>query len=365
MRLNLSTRNAPSNLQPSSFLQTIRRTAGLSAGIALLLGGGGACVKPHLPPGPESKTGDRGAVGEDFGERPSPGIPLETPLSRVPFLMAHDAATTYRHDYSLLGEVLPGQVQTQPEGGFTALLDCGVRAFDLRPCYTHDRQLYMHHGPVTVKHRMEDALREIIDWAGRHREALVLVYVSHCGGGVGCTGGTGRPNDHCDSATADLLGELGITMLPSVDISYGEAQEEGRLANGGHLLAFEQARENYDESVQFCAGSEKKPSAFADLFAYMDRIAAEAPSGRELVITQAHWQDPHTTLVDGCAETVLEMESASKLNREVARRISAGQWPHINLLEVDNACDQGIELKAALEGRLARRISGETKAEPR
>ncbi len=151
----------------------------------------------------------------------------------------------------------------------------------------------MHHGPVTVKRRLEDALREIIDWAGSHREALILVYVSHCGGGVGCTGGTGRPNDLCDSATADLLRKLGIAMLPSVDISYGEAREKGRLANGGLVLAFEQASENYDQSIQYCAGSKVKASALADLFAYMDRIAAQPPPGRELVITQAHWQDPH------------------------------------------------------------------------
>lgn len=121
----------------------------------------------------------------------------------------------------------------------------------------------------------------------------------------------------------------------------------------------------YDESIQYCAGRKVKASAFADLFAYMDRIAAEPPGGSELVITQAHWQDPHTTFVDGCAETVLEMESASRLNREIAQRISAGQWPHLNLLEVDNACDQGPELKAALESQVARRISGRSKARAR
>jgi hypothetical protein len=346
-------------------LETIRRTALLWAGITLLLVSGGGCVKPPAPPDQESQAGDRAAVGEDRAQRSSRGIPLKTPLSQVPFLMAHDAATTYRHDYSLLGDVLAGQVQTQPEGGFTALLECGVRAFDVRPCYTHEGQLYMHHGPATIKRRLEDALREVIDWAGRHPEDLVLVYVSHCGDGVGCIGGTGRANDHCDSVTSDLLRQLGIAMLPSVDISYGEARKKGRLANGGLVLAFGQARENYDESIQYCVGKKVKASAFADLFAYMDRIAAERSPGGELVITQAHWQDPHTTFVDGCAETVLQMESASKLNRELTRRISAGQWPHLNLLEVDNACDQGLELKAALESQFARQLSGESKARAR
>ena len=308
--------------KPSHLLGTIRRAARLSAGVAFLLGSGGGCVTPPAPPDQGSQTGDRAAVGEDGAQRSARGIPLKTPLSRVPFLMAHDAATTYRHDYSLLGDVVAGQVQTQPEGGFTALLDCGVRAFDVRPCYTHERQLYMHHGPATIKRRLEDALREVIDWAGRHPEDLVLVYVSHCAGGVDCTGGTGSPEDHCDSVTAGLLLELGITMLPSVDISHGEAQRKGRLANGGLVVAFGQARENYDESIQYCAGKKVKASAFGDLFAYMDRIAVEPPPVGELVITQAHWQDPHTTFVDGCAETVLEMESASQLNRELIRKIS-------------------------------------------
>ena len=296
---------------------------------------------------PQPMTGDRAAVAEDLGPSSSREFPLEAPLSRVPFLMAHDAATTYRHDYSLPAKIVATQVQTQQEGGFTSLLNCGVRAFDVRPCYTHAGQLYMHHGDATIKRPLADALREIIDWAGSHRESLIIAYVSHCGGGVGCTGGPATSNQECESATAELLRELGITMLHSVDISYGEALERGRLSNGGLVLALEQVRENYDESIQYCAGLKVKASAFADLFAYMDRIAALKPSGSALVITQAHWQDPDTTLIDGCAESVLRMESASKINSEIATRISSGRWPYINLLEVDNACDQ----RPGTEGR--------------
>jgi hypothetical protein len=352
----------PSLLQTTRVAETIRGTLRLWVAVALLLGGGG-CVT-HVPPADQgSVTGDRAGEGEARG--PLPEIPPETRLSRVPFLMAHDAATTYRPQYSLLGRLLPTQVQTQPEGGFAALLDCGARALDVRPCYTHEGQLYMHHGPAAIKRRLEDALREVVAWAGRHREELVLVYLSHCGGGIDCAGGTEKPNAHCDSATADLLGKLGITLLQSVEISYGEARKRGRLAGGGLVLAFTQARENYDASIQYCEGPKVKAGAFADLFAYMDRIASEPPAGGELVITQAHWQDPHTTLIDGCAETVLKMESASKLNAEVARRISAGQWPHLNLLEVDNVCDQGAELNAALRGQLARQLARESKPRAR
>jgi hypothetical protein len=267
--------------------------------------------------------------------------------------MAHDAATTYRHQYSLLGKLLPSQVQTQPEGGFAALLDCGVRALDVRPCHTLEGHLYMHHGPVVIEQRLEDALGAVVDWAGKHTEELVLVYLSHCGGGGDCGGGTRKPDARCDAATADVLGKLGITLLQSVDISYGVAREMARLGNGGLVLAFTQALENYDERIQYCAGSKVKANDYADLFAYMDEITAEPPDGSALVIVQGHWQDPHTTLVDGCAETVLKMETASILNRELARRIAAGQWPFLNLLEVDNACDQGAELYGALRGRLA------------
>jgi len=307
----------------------------------------------------EPTTGDRAAVAEDSSPTSSHEFPLETPLSRVPFLMAHDAATSYRHDYSLPAEILAEQVQTQQEGGFTSLLNCGVRAFDLRPCHTDAGQLYMHHGDATIKRPLGDALQEIIDWAGSHRESLIIAYVSHCGGGVGCTGGPATSNQECESATAELLRELGITMLHSVDISYGEALERGRLSNGGLVLALEQVRENYDESIQYCAGLKVKASAFADLFAYMDGIAALKPSGSELVITQAHWQDPHTTFIDGCAESVLKMESASRINSELATRISSGRWPYINLLEVDYACDQGLELKAALKDHFVRQLSRE------
>jgi len=307
----------------------------------------------------EATTGDRAAVAEDWSPTSSHEFPLETPLSRVAFLMAHDAATSYRHDYSLPAEILAEQVQTQQEGGFTSLLDCGVRAFDVRPCHTEHGKLYMHHGDATIERPLADALREIVDWAGSHRESLILVYVSHCGGGVGCTGGTATANPPCESATADVLLQLGISRLPSVDISYGEALRRGRLSNGGVVVALEQVRENYDESIQYCAGLEVKASAFEDLFEYMDRTTALEPSGSELVITQAHWQDPHTTFIDGCAESVLKMESASKVNSEIATRIWSGRWPYINLLEVDKACDQGLELKAALKDHLVRQLSRE------
>jgi hypothetical protein len=315
--------------------------------------GGSACAK-HVPStDPGSLSGGATVGREEQAGQPLAPIPPETPLSQVPFLMAHDAATTYRHHYSLLGRLLPSQVQTQPEGGFAALLDCGVRALDVRPCHTLEARLYMHHGPVIIEHRLEDALGEVVQWAGEHPEELVLVYLSHCGGGIKCGGGIRKPNAHCDAATADVLGKLGISLLQSVDISYGVAREMARLGNGGLVLAFTQAQENYDERIQYCAGPKVRASDFGDLFAYMDEITAEPPAGSTLVIVQAHWQDPHTTLVDGCAETVLRMETASLLNRELARRIAAGQWPYLNLLEVDNACDQGTELYAALRGRLA------------
>lgn len=321
---------------------------GLCGPLAITLAG---CTKRH--------DDDRVAVVEGASAAPTHEFPLETPLSRVPFLMAHDAATTYRQDYSLAAKILAEQVQTQQEGGFTSLLECGVRAFDVRPCYTEQGQLYMHHGDATIERPLADALREIVDWASSHRESLILVYVSHCGSGVGCSGGTARADPPCESATADVVAQLGIARLRSVDISYGEALRRGRLSNGGVVLAVEQVRENYDESIQYCAGLEVKASAFEDLFEYIDRITALKPSGSELVITQAHWQDPYTTLVDGCAESVLRMASASKINSEMATRISSGRWPYINLLEVDNACDQGLELKAALRDHFARQLSSE------
>lgn len=327
---------------------TIQRNLPLSAAFALLLGLGGGCVKPAE-------------------RKPVPADPAAvTPLSQVPFLMAHDAATTYRRHYSLLGKVLPGQVQTQPEGGFTDLLDCGVRAFDLRPCRAHDGQLFMHHGPVTIKYPLGEALEEIINWAGRHHEALVIVYLSHCGAGEGCATGA-KAREQCESQTANLLEKLGITLIQSVDMTLEEAVKKAKLPNGGLVLALDQfsqdsldqVRENYDPSIQYCAGRKVKPGAVTDLFAYMDRIAAEKPSGRELVISQAHWQDPHSTFVDGCHETVLQMESGSEINKKVAEEISRGRWRHINLLEVDNACDRGPELKTAIDNHFARQISGE------
>ena len=54
---------------------------------------------------------------------------VDTQLNEWPMIMAHDAATTYLPSTTEVNRF----AKTQSDGGFASMLNCGVRAFDLRP----------------------------------------------------------------------------------------------------------------------------------------------------------------------------------------------------------------------------------------
>jgi hypothetical protein len=49
--------------------------------------------------------------------------------------------------------------------------------------------------------------------------------------------------------------------------------------------------------------------------------------------------------------SILEDEERSGINKEVVDRINAGEFNHLNFLEVDNVCDHGLAIKQALQNR--------------
>lgn len=304
-----------------------------------------------------------------------------TPLNEFGFLMTHDSATGYLNnrrrltdDTEVLGGVKNDWAVTQSTG-FSGQLACGARAFDLRPYQQDDGSLIMHHGSIKVDHSLMDAVQEVVDWANSNTDELVLLYLSHFDG-----------SSTCETATKDAMASLGIHVASCTELAgltVDGAKSLGALSGGGHVLAMDGCvSENYDSSItcyknpfsaeefQKTAGGDKGAdggveflgfeTCYGDdmttrdnLYAYMDKVTAITPaSDGTLSMAQGHWQSDAYSVTAGTlsGSSLLKDEEWSQLNSVLASKKVAG-YAHVNLLEVDNVCDGGLELLASIRAR--------------
>eukprot|EP00466_Bigelowiella_natans_P004552 jgi/Bigna1/42626/e_gw1.66.33.1 len=265
-------------------------------------------------------------------------------LNQWPMILTHDAATGY-----LKNGLVDNWAKTQ-DGGLAEQLDCGARSFDLRP-HLQDGKLEMHHGDIVVPHEFKDAMEEVVEWAGRNQTELVVVYISDCTGDTACV-----------DSTLDVLSSFNITMLGAeadiAGLTLSRAMERGRLSNGGSVLAvMNVVEENYDPSIvcydgtRWCYGN-KADEIFSAFWNYMNRTTADLPAEGRLSMVQAHWQENADTVIAGTllGSSLLKDEERSKTIREVTEKLV--DFPHINLIEVNNVCDGGNELLMKLRERL-------------
>ena len=59
--------------------------------------------------------------------------------------------------------------------------------------------------------------------------------------------------------------------------------------------------------------------------------------------------------------SLLKDESESQLNLELAKQVRAKRWPSLNLLEVNNVCDNGMSLLKAIQDTYFGPAEGEKK----
>jgi hypothetical protein len=152
------------------------------------------------------------------------------PLNEWPMIMAHDAATTYLEG-GLLHQI-NNWAKTQADGGMHGELVCGARAFDWRPKIADDGSVVMHHGAVTISHKMDNSLAELTAWAasnGTSANDLVFLGITDCDG------------SGCAEAVQRLLTQHNITYLTDCSRLHGmsaqQAFELGALPQGGGVLA--------------------------------------------------------------------------------------------------------------------------------
>lgn len=265
--------------------------------------------------------------------------------------MAHDAAS---------GEIVQERDHvvmdwTRTQGiGLVGQLDCGARSFDYRP-YLKDNVLFAHHGPVVVHKTMDSSIHEVKEWCGKNKDELVVLYVTDCEG-----------DDGCLDKTQELLASQEVHTISDCNdlstLTYNQAKELGKLKKGGSLISvIGCTTENYDPEIN-CYGKDfvcydswpegTSNIPWSDLKSYLTKTTSTDPtaSSPNLWMAQAHWQSSALSVTLGTLHnsTILLDESRAGVNLWVEQAIRSGAFKYMNLLELDNVCDNGANVMAAL-----------------
>ncbi|CAE7579732.1 mtnA [Symbiodinium sp. CCMP2456] len=334
----------------------------------------------------------------------------DVPLTSWPMLTTHDAATGYMQN-PLDPRVTWGQTQPASKHAFTQQLNCGARAFDMRLHVTDEGKVVFHHGDVEIMQDAETALAEIVQWAQQHPalEDFVLIYNWDCTG------------VNCSTKVAELLAKYGLATLANcsqLNLTLSAAASMASLPHGGHVLVVNDCvQQHYNESLA-CSGFDHSfdASDMADLardlphclelhkasvdelllcgHQLQQRHAATAPtsavgyyqcwvgaSGHDFAVQrllgyltgvaskplpadsftelQALWQETPQSVAIGVAHfsSLLKDEEQSQLNALMVQKIRSGAFGHISLFEVNNVCDHGLEMVAALRFHLERSLT--------
>jgi hypothetical protein len=233
----------------------------------------------------------------------------------------------------------------------------------------------MHHGAVTVNVAVRDGLQNIKDWSAANSAELVLVYGSHC------DGSSDSDKSQCQGAFTQTLSDLGIPLIQCSDIArmtVGDAMSRGSV-----VATWGCVEENYDPSIKcygdivaanstdagrrlgdtfVCYGS-NADKAFNALWQNLEGLSNvdEAPHKGEgtLWMAQAHWQYDTSSVTQGILHSscILEDEYKANVNGQIADKIRAGDFKHINLLEVDNVRNNGNAILQALRSRFTNDVA--------
>jgi len=302
-------------------------------------------------------------------------LDLSIPPNQWPMLFAHDFATGYLLSGGIVKKEEMDWAQTQP-GSITKLLNCGARAFDWRG-YFDGNDLIFHHGAVKVHQKMEDTLMEVKTWLSNHTTELDFVLISSWD----CENADGFSN--CSSLASDLYDKHGFYQFSQSDLT-GMTMEKllqrSKLDSGGFAaVMIEPPLSPYYNENLACAGytfdkrnsksqytkaellsltykcysdSSSKQRPLDEMWAYVKNVTELPPAPDQLYSLQALWQETTDSVEIGVVEggSLLKTEVWSNLNKLVLDRLD--NFTYVNLLEVNNLCDQGPNLLEKLRKRI-------------
>lgn len=280
-------------------------------------------------------------------------------LKDVAMIMTHDSATGYLPNYY---NPIYRWAKTQI-GGFPAQLDCGARAFDVRPKLKDNGDFIFHHGDVEVNKDVGEALAEIEDWLSNNQDEVVILDWFSCAG------------NGCSQKLEDLLKINNYPMEKNCDvfktITLGEAREKYKLTTGGALINVDDVTQgcvavNYDDSIT-CYGQNWESSvqsvvpykcypennyatihAWNPFWTYVDNTLTN--NDDRLKQVQAHWQYDQTAIAVaimtvGAYGSIINDEQDSQMNAKFNAFLHDTEHrDKVKIVNVDNVCNGGNKL---------------------
>jgi len=185
-----------------------------------------------------------------------------------------------------------------------------------------------------------------------------LLMVGHCN------------NQQCGLHAAHALMNKHIPFIPCQQLAgrkLGELKKLGKRPGGGIVVAtqdscvevnYEQAKENSCHEIDDACYEEGGADQLERLQKYiLDTTSSGHKTDKPLWNTQAHWQYNSDSVTRGLmrGSCLLQDNSKSKVNEEVLKNIKNGTYKHINIIGMDNVCEHGKDITAALEKLVASR----------
>ena len=98
-------------------------------------------------------------------------------LTQISIPGTHDSATGEGWT-GFLGQMVGPSMGLTQELTIAQQLDCGVRAFDLRPC-VQDNELVINHGVLQTKAKFPETLKQLCQFVKEHPTEFVIVVMRH------------------------------------------------------------------------------------------------------------------------------------------------------------------------------------------
>ncbi|EER07745.1 hypothetical protein Pmar_PMAR029034 [Perkinsus marinus ATCC 50983] len=243
-------------------------------------------------------------------------------------------------------------------------LTCGARAFDLRPACA-DSEVVVHHGLQVVHVPLKSVLEDAMRWAKENPEEIIFVRL----------GLYGPETPECKAKVGPILSELNLMESigsPTVPCSkldgmtLGGAKNVSKVPSGGHVFVYERDCGD-DHGGEHCHSTDSegkwsvhcytpfdasRPSEKVEAFLESIRqISRLTPKGYNFLTNEAHWQynlDQFEGVRLASSSLIMD-EYFSRLNHFLVDAIEG--LTNINMLQVENVCDHGLELNAKLRER--------------
>lgn len=325
-------------------------------------------------------------------KQPTIQLVLDEPktVTTSPFVMAHDAAMAYEPPKLLWCGTFKTEAflwddstkkfiegidhsHSNNDSPFTALLDCGARALDLRLdseyhtqfCPSHlaslaTGHLYMHHGPVYIcTTTFNDTLPSIIEWSENNPNEWVFLKIDTDG------------NTIADQRVEALLKSHKIPLLDNSDNNYCGGQLRINDTSNRRLVAYTKSScsdDNFDDSLGYCS-HKKDEYSYQPLQNYIyesqektKNNAALPPSEQPFFETQLIWQSKPAL---SCLQNtdILRLDNLSGLSDNVGEMFTnpdfrTGNYPLFetrngapgtyNMIKINNICNHGIEIAKSI-----------------